>query len=217
MKYAGVPVLARVPASFLPTAPDLPIPQTMARPLISSRNATALKERGIILYRAGSPDEAAEWLREALRWDTTGEERAEIEFYLALLEGTAGGETPSGVITAIARADTLAKIGRIVEAVEVLEEAARLAPHSGEPLRRQALLKRDMGLLDEALELMADALRLDPALDNGHYMYGVYLNEAGRHDEALELASQLILSQYAVREQIRQHLMAVQRSLIHDK
>ena len=149
------------------------------------RNATALKERGVILYKAGSPDEAEEWLREALKWDTAGEERAEIEFYLGLLAGSASREIPPDVITAFARADTLAKVGRVVEAFDTLEEAAQLAPYSGEPLRRQALLKRDMGLLDEALELMAEALRLDPALDNGHYMYGVFLNEAGRHDEAL--------------------------------
>ncbi|MCK4410455.1 MAG: tetratricopeptide repeat protein, partial [Candidatus Eisenbacteria sp.] len=149
------------------------------------RNATALKERGVILYRAGRPDEAEEWLREALRWDTVGEARAEIEFYLALLGGSPRRDIPPGAITAFARADTLAKTGRVVEASEVLEEAARLAPHSGEPLRRQALLKREMGLLDGALELMVQALRLDPALDSGHYMYGVFLNEAGRHDQAL--------------------------------
>ncbi len=149
------------------------------------RNATALKERGVILYRAGSPGEAEEWLTEALRWDTTGAERAEIEFYLALLGGATGREIPPGAVTAIARADTLAQTGRVVEALDVLAEAGRLAPHSGEPLRQQALLKRHMGLLDEALELMVGALRLDPVLDSGHYMYGVFLNEAGRHDEAL--------------------------------
>ncbi len=149
------------------------------------RNATALKERGIILYKSGSPDEAEEWFREALKWDTAGEERAEIEFYLGLLAGSASREIPPDVITAFARADTLAEAGRVVEAFDILEEAAQLAPYSGEPLRRQALLKRDMGLLDEALELMAKALRLDPALENGHYMYGVFLNEASRHDEAL--------------------------------
>ncbi len=47
------------------------------------QNASALKERGVILYRAGRLDESEEWLREALRCDSTGEERAEIEFYLA--------------------------------------------------------------------------------------------------------------------------------------
>jgi len=149
------------------------------------RNPTALKERGVILYRSGNPDEAEAWLREASTWDTAGEERAEIEFYLGLLAGSPSREILPEVSTAFARADTLAKTGRVVEAIDILEEAALLAPYSGEPLRRQALLKRDMGLLDEALELMAEALRLDPALDGGHYMYGVFLNEANRHDEAL--------------------------------
>jgi tetratricopeptide (TPR) repeat protein len=149
------------------------------------RNATALKERGVILYRAGRPDEAEEWLREALRWDSGREERAEIEFYLAVIGGAGVREIPAEVQASMSRADTLAKSGRVVEALTVLEEASRLAPHSGEPLRRQALMKRDMGLLDEALSLMAEALRVDPALEGGHYMYGVFLNEAGRHGEAI--------------------------------
>jgi tetratricopeptide (TPR) repeat protein len=152
---------------------------------LDGRNASALKERGVILYRAGSPDEAEEWLKEALRWDSGGEERAEIEFYLAILGGAGVRAMPPDALAAIARADTLAKTGRVVEATELLHEASRLAPYSGEPLRRQALIKRDMGLLDEAIVLMAQALRLEPALDGGHYMYGVFLNEAGRHDEAL--------------------------------
>ena len=149
------------------------------------RNASALKERGVILYRSERHDEAEEWLREALRWDEAGEERAEIEFYLALIGGGGAGALPTEALAAIARADTLAQSGRVMEAVEVLGEAARLAPHSGEPLRKQALIKRDMGLLDEALVLMDEALRLEPALSGGHYMYGVFLNEAGRHDEAI--------------------------------
>jgi tetratricopeptide (TPR) repeat protein len=148
-------------------------------------NPTALKERGVILYRAGRADEAEEWLREALRWDAAGNERPEIEFYLALLGGGRGGSIPPEAQTAIARADTLAKSGRVVEAVELLKEAGRLAPGSGEPMRREALLKREMGLLEEAILLMGQALRLDPALEGGHYMYGVFLNEAGRHDEAI--------------------------------
>jgi tetratricopeptide (TPR) repeat protein len=149
-----------------------------------SGNATALKERGVILYRAGRHEEAEEWLREALWMDGEGTERAEIEFYLALLAGGGGG-VPEEAQAAIARADTLAKTGRVVEAVEALKEAGRLAPASGEPMRREALLKRQMGLLEEAILLMAQALRLDPALESGHYMYGVFLNEAGRHDEAI--------------------------------
>ncbi len=36
MKKAGVPVLANVPVSLRPTAPDLPMPQSTARPDISS-------------------------------------------------------------------------------------------------------------------------------------------------------------------------------------
>lgn len=149
------------------------------------RNASALKERGVILYRAGRMDESEEWLREALQWDSTGEERAEIEFYLAVLGGSGARAMPPEAMSAVARADTLAKTGRVVEAAELLREASRMAPDSGEPLRRQALMKRDMGLLDEALVLMAEAMRLEPTLDGGHYMYGVFLNEAGRHDEAI--------------------------------
>jgi tetratricopeptide (TPR) repeat protein len=150
-----------------------------------SANATALKERGVILYRAGRHEEAEEWLRQALWMDGEGTERAEIEFYLALLGGGGSVAIPPEALTAIARADTLAQTGRVVEAVDVLKEAGRLAPGSGEPLRREALLKREMGLLEEAILLMGQALRIDPALEGGHYMYGVFLNEAGRHDEAI--------------------------------
>jgi tetratricopeptide (TPR) repeat protein len=149
-------------------------------------NARALKERGIVLYKAGrDPEEAEHWLREALEADTTGEERSETEFYLAILGGAHERALPEAAVEAMARADTLSKTGRAVEAADLLREAARLAPTSGEPLRRLALLQRDMGLLDEALASMKEALRLDPALDRGHYMYGVFLNEAGRHDEAI--------------------------------
>ena len=41
IKKAGVPVLARVPASLRATAPDLPMPHRTARPSISSRSWTA--------------------------------------------------------------------------------------------------------------------------------------------------------------------------------
>jgi len=150
------------------------------------RNVRALKERGVILYRAGrDPDEAARWLGEALKNDSTGEERAEIEFYLSVLSGAGERRLPDEVVAAMTRAETLAKAGRAVEAADLLSEASRLAPESGEPIRRLALLRRDMGLLDEALTLMERALRVEPTLDRGHYMYGVFLNEAGRHDEAI--------------------------------
>ena len=147
-------------------------------------DAMALKERGVILYHAGRTGEAGDWLREALKWDD-GTERPEIEFYLGLLEGSGGRDLPQAAAEAMAAADSLAPKGRVVEAISELERAAALAPESGEPLRKLALLKRDMGLLDEALELMDRALRLDPTLKEGHYMYGVFLNEAGRHDEAI--------------------------------
>lgn len=148
-------------------------------------NAMALKERGVILYRTGKPEQAAEWLRRAIENDREGEQRAEAQFYLGLIEGPASRDIPAAADEAMARADTLTVRGRITEAVEALEEAARLAPASGEPLRRLALIKREMGLLDEAIAAMREALRLEPALIGGHFTLGLLLNEAGRHDQAI--------------------------------
>jgi tetratricopeptide (TPR) repeat protein len=149
-------------------------------------NAMALKERGIILYRDGQFEEAGKWLREALENDRTGEQRAEAEFYLGLIEGPRAVEIPESAREAIARADTLILSGRLTEAMEALEEARRIAPESGEPLRRLAIIKGEIGLLDEAIETMQDALRLDPTLISGHFVLGLLLNEAGRHDEAIQ-------------------------------
>ncbi len=148
-------------------------------------NAMALKERGIVFYRTGRAEEAVAAFEEAARHDVDGRERPEIEFYIGLIARPGRPEVPQAAARAMARADSLTRAGRPVEAVAEYEEAARLAPASGEPLRRLATLKRDMALLDEALDLMAGALRVDPALDHGHFMMGVILNEAGRHDEAI--------------------------------
>jgi len=148
-------------------------------------NAMALKERGIVFYRTGRTEEAVTAFEEAARHDADGKERAEIEFYLGLIARPARPELPPAAVRVLAKADSLKRAGRPVEAAAEYEEAARLAPESGEPLRRLAMLKRDMALLDDALDLMGRALRMDPALEHGHFMMGVILNEAGRHDEAI--------------------------------
>jgi tetratricopeptide (TPR) repeat protein len=149
-------------------------------------NATALKERGIVLFRTGRTSDAAEALRQAARHDTDGSERAEIEFYQGLIERPAPAALPPEATREMAKADSLTQAGRPVEAVRALEAAARLAPESGEPQRRLALLKRDMGLLDEAVEMMRSALRLEPGLEHGHFIMGVLLNETGQHDQAIQ-------------------------------
>ncbi len=148
------------------------------------RNAMALRERGVVLYRTGRPDEARSAFAEALRWDD-GREKPEIEFYLGLIERPERRAVPAAAVRAMARADSLARAGRAVEAVDVFEEAIDLAPEAGEPFRRLALLKRDMGLLEEAIDLMTRALRLDPALEHGHFVMGVLLSEINHHDEAI--------------------------------
>ncbi len=148
-------------------------------------NAMALKERGIVFYRTGRPEEAVAAFEEAARHDADGRERPEIEFYLGLIARPGRAEVPPAAARAMARADSLTLAGRPVEAVAEYEDAARLAPASGEPLRRLAMLKRDMALLDEALDLMGRALRMEPTLDHGHFMTGVILSEMGRHDDAI--------------------------------
>ncbi len=155
--------------------------------LLSSEphHAMGLKERGIALYRSGRLEEAIEAFEEAARWDRDGRETPEIEFYLGLIRRPERPVLPPAVVASMARADTLARTGHVVEAVELYEDASRQAPASGEPLRRLALLKREMSLRDEAVELLRRALRLEPTLEHGHFALGVVLNELGRHDEAL--------------------------------
>jgi tetratricopeptide (TPR) repeat protein len=148
-------------------------------------NAMALKERGIALLRLGRADEAADVLRAAAERDRDGSQGPEIGFYLGLIERPEPRAVPPGAELEMARAESLARVARPVEAVRALEEAARLAPESGEPLRRLALLKRDMGLLDEAVQLMGEALRIEPGLEQGHFIMGILFNETGQHDRAI--------------------------------
>ncbi len=148
-------------------------------------NAMAWRERGIILYRTGRSEEAARALSAAAERDDDGSQRAEIEFYQGLIERPQRDALSREAIAEMARADSLLRAARPVEAVHALEAAARLAPESGEPLRRLALLRRDMGLLEEAVDLMRGALRVEPALEHGHFVMGVLLNETGLHDSAI--------------------------------
>jgi len=148
-------------------------------------SALALKERGVALYRWGRFDEARESLTAALSVDREGSERAEASFYLNLIDRPVRAEVPQASVTAMAAADTLLRAGRVVDALAELEMAARLAPESGEPLRRIALVKRDMGLIGEARELMTQALELDPFVKHGHFSMGVILSEMQEHASAI--------------------------------
>ncbi len=148
-------------------------------------NALALKERGVALYRWGRFDEARASLTAALAVEGERRERAEASFYLNLIDRPQRAEVPEVSVRAMAAADTLLRAGRVVDALAELEMAARMAPESGEPLRRIALVKRDMGLIEEARELMAQALELDPFVEHGHFSMGVILSEMQDHDSAI--------------------------------
>ena len=148
-------------------------------------NALALKEKGVALYRWGRFDESRDVLKAALDADRDGEQRAEAAFYLNLIERPRRAEVPEASVTAMAAADTLIRAGRVVDALAELEMAARMAPESGEPLRRIAMVKRDMGLLGEARELMTQALALDPFVEHGHFSMGVILSEMQEHRSAV--------------------------------
>lgn len=148
-------------------------------------NALALKEKGVALYRWGRLEESEEMLRAALAADRGGRQRAEASFYLNLMQRQTRPELPAASEQAIAAADTLLRAGRITDALAELEMAARLAPESGEPLRRLAMLKRDMGLIVEARQLMQQALVLDPFVEHGHFSLGVILSEMQDHANAI--------------------------------
>ncbi len=147
-------------------------------------NARALKEKGIALLRTGHESEAKDVLERALQADRGGVEEREIRFYLGTIEGGGGG-LPPAASALMAEAGVLIEEGRVREGLARLEEASRLAPTSGEPLRRMAEAKRDMGLLDEAIEHIEQALAIDPSTRNGHFMLGVFLSEKGEHDAAV--------------------------------
>lgn len=151
---------------------------------VEPNNAAALKQAGIVRYRQGRPDEAEALLERALVKDIDGEEDSEIRFYLGLIRRPAPSRAGEAAQRAIARGDSLSIEGRVIEAMEAYEEASRISPGAGQPLRRMALLKRRLGLVEEAVGLMRAALRADPTLPHGHFETGVLLNELGRHEEA---------------------------------
>jgi len=148
-------------------------------------NAMALRERGVILYRIGREDESAACMRAVLESDEAGAESAEARFYLALIEGGGPPKISEAAASAMTEAEALLQLGRVADAVMEFERARALAPASGEPLRRIAVLKREMGLGEEAIVMMQTALALDPTLAHGHFSLGVLLGEMGRHNEAI--------------------------------
>ncbi len=148
-------------------------------------SALALKEKGVALYRWGRFDAAREALNAALAADRDGRQRAEASFYLNMIDSPQRAEIPEVSVAAMAAADTLLRAGRVLDALAELEMAARMAPESGEPLRRIALVKRDMGLIGEARELMTQALALDPFVKHGHFSMGVILSEMEEHASAI--------------------------------
>lgn len=148
-------------------------------------SAMALTQYGIELYRVGRLEEARATLERAAENDDGGEYGPEVAFYLSRIDRPGPRQLPEETGRALAEADSLVEDGRPSEAAEVLERAIELAPDSGEPLMRLALLKRDLGLLREAVDLMEQALRVDPALPHGHFNMGVLLNQIGDHDGAI--------------------------------
>lgn len=144
-----------------------------------------LAERGVLLYRMGDTEGARKALEAARIADVDRAHAAQINFYLSLIERPTGVRIPQEARAFMDRADTLMQRGQVTDALAVLEEAAALAPESGEPLRRMALLRRDTGFLDEGIVMMRRALEIEPSLNHGHFTLAVFLNEAGRHDEAI--------------------------------
>ncbi len=148
-------------------------------------SAMARTQLGVALYKSGRVDEALAEFERAEASDADGTESAEIEFYRALIEHPSEGALPEEATRAMARADSLVNNGKAAEAVLVLKDAVRMAPDSGVPLQKLALLERNMGLLDEAIAHLKEALRIDPGIPHGHFMLGVFFNESEQHYAAI--------------------------------
>ncbi len=93
-----------------------------------------------------------------------------------------------------------------------LAEAGQIKDAQGRPVALSAewVISARRGYA-AARDLLAGQIR------SAEKTHATRMDNLSAADEALELASQLILSQWAVREQIRRRLLAVRRSLIHDK
>ncbi len=149
-------------------------------------SAMARTQLAVALYKSGRIDDALREFAAAETSDTEGTERAEIEFYRALIERPESGQLPEEAVRAIARADSLVDNGKAAEAAGVLKEAVAMAPDSGLPLQKLALLERNMGLLDEAIAHLKEALRIDPSTPHGHFMLGVFFNESRQDYAAIQ-------------------------------
>ncbi len=167
-----------------------------ARAVGKSSVAEALHSGGLALLREGKPEEAAAYLKDAVRLDPDGApirlnlgvalaqlrrlDEAVVEFrkHIELDPRSALGHANLG----LAHVQSL----RYAEAAEVLEVAARLDPKAAEVHNHLGIALTQLGREEEAAEAYARAIELRPNYHATHTNRGNLLRTQGRLEEALD-------------------------------
>lgn len=152
---------------------------------------------GRLFYEADLPNEAAGWLREALKLSP---DDYQATTYLGLCAEALGFDDTAAPLyrnalvqsqaqkkpyswAYLSLGNFLKKHGDETQALHVLEEGARKCPEAHELSALGALLAaRDQP--QRAEEVLRQAIALDPALSQPHYRLGLLLKSAGRLEES---------------------------------
>jgi tetratricopeptide (TPR) repeat protein len=152
---------------------------------------------GRLFYEADLPNEAAAWLREALK---LAPDDFQATTYLGLCAEALGLDDTAGPLyrNAVAESNAqkkpyswaylslgnfLKKHGDESQALRVLEEGARKCPEAHELAAFGALLATH-NQVEHAEEILRQAIVLDPGLSQPHYRLALLLKSAGRLEES---------------------------------
>ena len=157
----------------------IPARTLLARSLASKGDLDGAEEQArAILEALPSNVEARVQLAEILRSQRRFDEA--IAEFLTVAERVRSPAIETGL------AITLMEGGRLEEAIEHFELAAKLAPESAAAHRGLAQVNLQTNRLKEAVSHAREAVRLDPRSSAGHNLLGAALASEGELDEAIE-------------------------------